>query len=122
LAGFRYFLPEAGEKNLSDLVFQTELTIKNADGLHMRPAMQFVDIASGFKSRITIIKGSLEVDGKSIMQVSMLAATYGTTLAVKAEGSDAKKAIEALKELVEVKLFGEPPPAKEEAVKAQKGL
>lgn len=90
---------------------QTDVLIKNADGLHMRPAMQFVDVASGFKSRITIIKNGLEVDGKSIMQVSMLAATYGTVLHIKAEGPDAAKAIEAIRDLVEVKLFGEPPPA-----------
>jgi phosphocarrier protein HPr len=101
---------EAGEKTLSEVVYQAEMKIKNAEGLHMRPAMQFVDVASGFKSRITIIKNGMEIDGKSIMQVSMLAATYGTTILVKAEGPDAKKAIEAIKELVEVKLFGEPPP------------
>ena len=107
---------------MGELFFQAEMKIKNADGLHMRPAMQFVDVASRFKSRIMVIKGDVEVDGKSIMQVSMLAATYGTTLSVKAEGADAKKAVEALRELVEVKLFGEPPPAEEETVNAQKGL
>lgn len=106
---------------MSELVCQAEVKIKNAEGLHMRPAMQFVDVASGFKSRITIIKNGLEVDGKSIMQVSMLAATYGTVLSVKAEGPDASKAIEAIRELVEVKLFGELPPA-ENSVKLQKSV
>jgi phosphocarrier protein HPr len=102
---------EAGEKILSEVVCEAEMTIKNAEGLHMRPAMQFVDVAGGFKSRVTIIKNGMEIDGKSIMQVSMLAATCGTKIVVKAEGPDAKKAIKALRELVEVKLFGEPPPA-----------
>jgi phosphocarrier protein HPr len=97
------------------------MKIKNAEGLHMRPAMQFVDVASGYKSRITVVKDGLEADGKSIMQVSMLAATYGTKLLVKAEGPDAKKAVEAIRELVEVKLFGEPPPEAEESVRVQKG-
>jgi phosphocarrier protein HPr len=101
---------EAGVMILDALVCQAEVKIKNAEGLHMRPAMQFVDVASGFKSRITIFKNGLEVDGKSIMQVSMLAATYGTTLLVKAEGPDAQMAIDAIKELVEVKMFDEPPP------------
>ena len=96
---------------MSEFVYQAEVKIKNADGLHMRPAMQFVDVASGFKSKITIIKNSMEVDGKSIMQVSMLAATYGTILKIKAEGPDAAGAIDAIRDLVEVKLFGEPPPA-----------
>ncbi len=76
----------------------------------MRPAMQFVDIANQFKSDITVSNNETEVDGKSIMQMSMLAATCGTKLKIKAEGSDAAKAIGDLRELVEEKLFGEPAP------------
>jgi phosphocarrier protein HPr len=86
------------------------MEIKNADGLHMRPAMQFVDLASRFDCEISVSNGQTTADGKSIMQMSMLAATCGTRLKVRAEGSDAEKAIEALRELVETKLFGEPPP------------
>ena len=76
----------------------------------MRPAMQFVDIASRFDSDITVTNNETEVDGKSIMEMSMLAATCGTKLKIKAEGSDAAKVINALRELVEEKLFGEPAP------------
>jgi phosphocarrier protein len=50
------------------------------------------------------------VDGKSIMQMSMLAATCGSRLKIKAEGVDAGNAVEALRELVEVKHFDEPTP------------
>jgi len=95
---------------LEKVVCETEVEIKNVDGLHMRPAMQFVDIANQFKSDITVSNNETEVDGKSIMQMSMLAATCGTKLKIKAEGSDAQKVIRALRELVEEKLFGEPPP------------
>ena len=77
----------------------------------MRPAMQFVDVATKFKSEITVSNQGNEVDGKSIMQMSMLAATYGTKLKIRAEGPDAEQAIEALKELVEGRMFDEPPPA-----------
>jgi len=84
--------------------------IKNADGLHMRPAMQFVDVANKFGCDITVSNGQNIVDGKSIMQMSMLAASYGTKLQIKAEGLDAEKAIDALRELVEKKHFGEPEP------------
>lgn len=101
---------EAGEEILEDMVFEADVRIRNADGLHMRPAMQFVDVANGFKSEITVSNDKTSVNGKSIMQVSMLAATCGTRLKIKAEGSDAKEAFEALKELVEVKMFDEPPP------------
>ncbi len=76
----------------------------------MRPAMQFVDTASRFQAQITISKAETNVDGKSIMQMSMLAATYGTRLKIKAEGPDAAAAAAALQELVEVKKFGEPTP------------
>jgi len=76
----------------------------------MRPAMQFVDTASKFQSSVSVSKDDTNVDGKSIMQMSMLAATCGTRLKVKAEGADAAEAIEALRELVEVRKFGEPTP------------
>jgi len=91
-------------------VSETTMEIKNADGLHMRPAMQFVDVASRFDCEVSVSNGQTTADGKSIMQMSMLAATCGTRLTVRAEGPDADKAIEALRELVEIRLFGEPPP------------
>ena len=89
---------------------QIQVQIKNADGMHMRPAMQFVDVASKFDSEITVSSDDLEVDGKSIMHMSMLAATCGTKLKIKADGPDAKEALEALQNLVEVKMFDEPAP------------
>ncbi|MBN2136830.1 MAG: HPr family phosphocarrier protein [Sedimentisphaerales bacterium] len=91
-------------------ICETEVEIKNADGLHMRPAMLFVDVANGFKCDVTVSSGETEVDGKSIMQMSMLAATVGTKLKIRAEGDDAEDLIEALRELVEEKMFDEPPP------------
>ena len=99
-----------GEVLLEKTVCQITVEIRNADGLHMRPAMQFVDLASRFESEISVSNGQTTADGKSIMQMSMLAATCGTRLNVRAEGSDAEKAVEALRELVEIRLFGEPPP------------
>jgi phosphocarrier protein HPr len=93
-------------------VCETEVEIKNADGLHMRPAMQFVDIANRFDCSITVTSGETTVDGRSIMEMSMLAATVGTKLKIKAEGDDAEQLIEALRELVEEKMFDEPPPKK----------
>lgn len=90
-------------------VFEIEVKIRNADGLHMRPAMQFVDVASRFASDITVSSNDNAVDGKSIMQMTMLAATHGTALKIKAEGPDSEAAIKALRELVEEKMFDEPP-------------
>ena len=97
---------------MDKLVYEDNIEIKNADGLHMRPAMQFVDLASTFKSDIIISKGDTQVDAKSIMQMTMLAATCGTKLRIKAEGPDAQEALQSIKKLVEVEMFGEPPPNK----------
>jgi phosphotransferase system HPr (HPr) family protein len=101
---------QAEQNSLEQEVHETELEIRNSDGLHMRPAMRFVDIANGFKSDISVSNGETEVDGKSIMQITMLAATLGTKLRIRARGPDAREAIEALRELVEEQHFNEPTP------------
>jgi phosphocarrier protein len=92
---------------LPDSVSQTEVEIKNANGLHMKPAMQLVDTASQFKSDISVSNGKILVDGKSIMHIAMLAATVGTKLTIIAKGPDARQATEALKDLIENKLCEE---------------
>lgn len=88
-------------------VYEAQVEIRNNDGLHMRPAMQFVDVASQFDCEVKVTNGPTCVDGKSIMHMSMLAATPGTKLVIRTEGEDAKEAIETLKALVEVEKFGE---------------
>lgn len=92
---------------MADNVSQVEVEVKNADGLHMRPAMQFVDVASKYDCDINVSNGQTNVDAKSIMQMTMLAATCGTKLTISAEGADCDKATDELRELVEEKLFGE---------------
>jgi phosphocarrier protein HPr len=101
---------QAEENTLEKVICETAVEIKNADGLHMRPAMQFVDVANRFECDIMVSNNENTVDGKSIMQMSMLAATCGTKLKIKAEGTDAQQAINALQELVEEKHFDEPTP------------
>lgn len=77
------------------------VTIVNRLGLHARPAMTFVDTASTFKSEIHVAKGETTVDGKSIMQMMMLAAAKGSQLLITAEGADCEEACKALKKLVD---------------------
>lgn len=77
------------------------VTIVNRLGLHARPAMTFVDLASTFQSEVTVRRGDQEVDGKSIMHMMLLAATKGTQLEVAATGADAEAACAALKKLVD---------------------
>jgi len=100
---------QAGEK-VGKGICEIEVTVRNAAGLHMRPAMQFVDIANQYQSSVSVNNGQTTADGKSIMQMSMLAATCGMKLKIKAQGPDAEAMTEKLRELVEVKKFGEPTP------------
>ena len=86
-----------------------DIIVSNKLGLHARPAMQFVDTANGFTSTITVVKGGEEpgeADGKSVMQMIILAAVEGTPLQITADGDDAEQALAALAELFESK-FGE---------------
>ena len=80
--------------------------IANRNGLHARPAAEIVKLASKFQSEITIVKDDLDVNGKSIMGVMMLAAEHGSSITFKAEGPDAAQALDALATLVGNK-FGE---------------
>lgn len=78
------------------------VSIPNKLGLHARPAMIFVEAASKLKSDITVKRCDQDeiVDGKSIMQMMMLAATQGTKIQIEARGSDADKAVKILVGLV----------------------
>jgi phosphocarrier protein HPr len=80
--------------------------IVNKNGLHARPAAEIVKLAAKFQSEITIVKDDLDVNGKSIMGVMMLAAEHGSMITFRAEGSDADQALDALETLVENR-FGE---------------
>jgi len=79
------------------------VTIDNKLGMHARPAMAFVDLANTFEARITVRKADQAVDGKSIMQMMMLAATKGTELEIETIGADAEQAAEDLAALVKRK-------------------
>jgi len=80
--------------------------IVNKAGLHARPAAEIVKTAAKYTSDITVSRDELEVNGKSIMGVMMLAAECGATIQLKAEGPDAKEALDALEHLIGSK-FGE---------------
>jgi len=75
-------------------------------GLHARAAALLVKTANRFVSEVTIEKDGLEVNGKSIMGILMLAASKGTKITLKVEGRDSVQAIQTLGKLIESK-FGE---------------
>jgi phosphocarrier protein HPr len=83
-----------------------EVAIANRYGLHARPAAEFVKLANRFAAEVWISKGDLEVSGKSIMGVMMLAAEFGSVVRIRTKGPDSEAAIDALCALVASK-FGE---------------
>ena len=82
------------------------VTIANRNGLHARPAAEIVKLAAKYKADILLVRDDLEVNGKSIMGVMMLAAEYGSSLVLRAEGPDEQEAVGAIAKLIESK-FGE---------------
>jgi phosphocarrier protein HPr len=80
--------------------------IKNKFGLHARPSASFVQTASKFQSEVKVEKDGQVADGKSIMDLMMLAACQGTDITVKVCGEDAQAVIDALAKLIEGQ-FGE---------------
>ncbi|MGH7664955.1 MAG: HPr family phosphocarrier protein [Gemmatimonadaceae bacterium] len=79
---------------------ERSVQIANRNGLHARPAAEIVKTAARYKSDITLARDELEVNGKSIMGVMMLAAEYGSTLMLRATGPDAEQAVSALADLI----------------------
>ena len=74
--------------------------IVNRAGMHARPAAELVKLAGTFTADVRIEKDGIEVNGKSIMGVLMLAAEMGSELRIVARGDDATDAVEALTALV----------------------
>lgn len=83
-----------------------EVVIENRLGLHARAAARFVQVASGFVSKITVVRGATRADGKSILGLLTLAAARGTTVRLEARGDDREAALDALAELISER-FGE---------------
>ncbi|MDC9612420.1 phosphocarrier protein Hpr [Xenorhabdus khoisanae] len=83
-------------------MFQQEVTITAPNGLHTRPAAQFVKEAKGFSSDITLTSGGKSASAKSLFKLQTLGLTQGTVVTIAAEGDDAQQAVTHL-----VKLMGE---------------
>ena len=85
---------------------ERSVKIENRNGIHARPAAEIVKVAAKFKSEVVLIRDDLEVNGKSIMGVMMLAAEFGSTLDIRAAGEDADAAVDAIASCIANK-FGE---------------
>jgi phosphotransferase system HPr (HPr) family protein len=81
----------------------TSVTVEDRLGLHLRVAQQIVLTAQRFQSTLTICKGSIIADAKSILSVLMLGAVQGTVLDLHASGGDAEAAIYEIAHLIDSK-------------------
>ncbi|GAC1464931.1 MAG: hypothetical protein NVSMB9_04070 [Isosphaeraceae bacterium] len=81
-------------------ISRRDVEITNEYGLHLGPAGKFVKLAALFQSEIRVRHGSKVINGKSILDLTLLAAECGSRLSLEAEGPDAEAAVEALAQLV----------------------
>ena len=68
-----------------------DVEIINRLGLHARASAKFVTCAGSFRSLVQVERDGRKVNGKSIMGVMMLAAEYGSTISLRADGPDAPR-------------------------------
>ena len=87
-------------------MLKTLIDINNKLGLHARASAKLTKLAGTFQSDIHLSRNGRRVNGKSIMGVMMLAAGFGTTVEIEAEGADETAAMHALRALIDSK-FGE---------------
>jgi len=89
--------PESQEMNRT---VEASVVVRNKNGLHARPSSVLAEAALRFPdTSISIRRGSITVDAKSIMELLLLEAACGTELVLTAEGSEAEEAIEELRRL-----------------------
>lgn len=85
------------------------VTLANPQGLHVRPAAAFADLAARFESRVTVAKDGQTVDGKFWPDLLLLAAEQGCTLILEVDGPDAETALETLAKALAEYREDEPP-------------
>jgi phosphotransferase system HPr (HPr) family protein len=80
-------------------MIKKEIKVSLEHGLHIRPAKEFVQLASNFKSEIDVIKNSQTANGKSILGVASLGILKGETISLRADGPDEHEAIASLEKI-----------------------
>ena len=79
---------------------QFTFEIKDKNGMHARPAGALANEAKKFVSNVTVIKDGKEANGKRLLSLMGLGATYNSVLTIKIEGEDEKEALESIKKVL----------------------
>jgi len=91
----------ADDASVGAAVTSRTIVIPNRRGLHARAAARFVTLAERFGASVDVVKDGQVVPARSIMGLMMLGAGQGSEIELRAEGWDAKEALDALTALVE---------------------
>jgi phosphocarrier protein len=86
-------------------VARRQVEITNSLGLHLRPADKFVKLALRYQADVRVHYNGNQFNGKSILDLTTLAAERGTRLELEARGPDAEAAVEALADLVSAQFY-----------------
>lgn len=92
-------------------ILKRQVTVADPLGFHMRPVAAFAQRAGQYQCSVSVLKDELRVNGKSILELMLLAAEQGTVLLLEADGADASAALDALAELIESPGLPEEPAA-----------
>ena len=87
-------------RGATDYMLTNDFLIINKLGLHARASALFVKTASRFSAEVRLAKEGVEVNGKSIMGIMMLAASKGTTVSLSVEGADEAEALQDIGDLI----------------------
>jgi phosphotransferase system HPr (HPr) family protein len=83
-----------------------KVIVTDPDGLHLRPLAAFAQLAAKYHSTVFVCKGDEKLDGRSAMQLLLLAAVQGTELTLEVTGDDAEEAIAVLGNLLSSNFSG----------------
>lgn len=81
-------------------MYSKDVEITAPNGLHVRPAAQFVKEAKNFISTIEVSAGGKTANAKSLFKLQTLGLTQGTVITISAEGEDEQQAVEHLIALI----------------------
>lgn len=88
------------------MIVQKTLTIKNELGLHARSAAMIVRALEGCRSQVSLERDGIRVDARSLLDILTLGAPKDSRIVVRADGDDAREAVESIERLVDSR-FGE---------------
>jgi phosphocarrier protein HPr len=92
----RSLLPRQSHNAMNGETLRRTVTVVDPLGFHMRPLTVFAQRAGQFQSTVTVAKDGQQVNGKSPLELMLLAAEQGTELVLEVSGSDARSAIDVL--------------------------